>query len=192
MHPKKEDIRQRIHQQRLALSAADVRRRGDTVRGRLVGMDLYGRAGCLGCYASVKNEVDTHRLIQAALDEGKRVGVPATQEKGVMTHLEIHTFSSLRPGPFGLLEPGGTGRVEIPPGELDLVVVPGIAFDRRGNRIGFGGGYYDRFLVRTAAPKIGLAYDFQVLDRLPTDPHDIRLDFLVTEEAVYTCGDIEL
>ena len=188
MHPQKQDIRRRMLKQRFALTPSQVQEVGDAVRNRLVETDLYGRARCLGCYVSVKNEVDTHRLIQVALEGGKRVGVPVTRKKQSLVHLEIHTLSGLRSGPFGLLEPAGGDRIEIPPGDFDLMLVPGAAFDRRGNRIGFGAGYYDRFLARTSAPKVGLAYAFQVLGRLPAALHDIRLDYLVTETAVYTCG----
>ena len=188
MHRTKEEIRRRIHRERLALAPSEVEDRSRAVGERLMATDLYRQTCCLGCYVSVKNEVDTHRLIRAALREKKRVGAPKTDRGGGMVHLEIEALSDLRPGPFGLLEPSGANRAEILPADFDLILVPGIAFDRQGNRIGFGGGYYDRFLGLTPAPRVGLAYDFQLLERLPVDAQDVRLDFLATESEVYTFG----
>ncbi len=192
MHPHKEEIRRRILQQRSALTHLQVQQGGDAVRRRLMETDLYDQAQRIGCYVSVKSEVDTHGFIEAALSAGKRVAVPRTRRQGLMVHQEIQTLADLRPAPFGLLEPTGSDHPEIPPADFDLIIVPGLAFDRRGNRIGFGAGYYDRFLARVTASKIGLAYDFQILDHLPSDPHDIRLDLLVTEREIHTCKEAAL
>ncbi len=188
MQSHKGQIRRRMLRERLALSPLEVQEHGATVRNLLQKTDVYRSAQCLGCYVSVKNEVDTRGLIRAALQERKRVGVPVTRTAGEMIHRAIRSIADLRPAGFGLLEPPGEGSLEIPPDAFDLIVVPGLAFDRRGNRIGFGAGYYDRFLVRTPALRVALAYDFQVLEHLPTDPHDTPVDFLITEAGVHACS----
>ena len=186
----KAHFRRLMHRQRLALTSREVSEMGNAVRRRLLGMDIYGQARCISSYISVKNEVDTHGLIQATLEGGKCIGVPLTGKGGQMRHCRIASLSELKPAAFGLLEPSPEAE-EIQAEAFDLILVPGLAFDREGNRIGFGAGYYDRFLARTNAPKVGLAYDSQILHHLPSDPHDIRMDFLVTETGVCVCNKSE-
>ena len=130
---------------------------------------------------SVSNEVDTHALIRDALDDGKCVAVPVARKGRPMIQVRISDLSELVPAPFGLLEPAEGSWDPVPPGAFDLVIVPGLAFDHRGNRIGFGGGFYDRFLSGLDAARVGVAYEFQLGETLPTEPHDVGLDWLVTE-----------
>ena len=90
----------------------------------------------------------------------------------------------MRTAHYGLREPVPNPELILPPHALDVILIPGIAFDRRGHRIGSGKGYYDRFLTRTQAVRIGLAYDFQVIDRVPAEPHDVKMDWIVTESEM--------
>lgn len=117
----------------------------------------------------------------------KKVYLPKTwvQEKNLTFH-QIYSFSDLRPGPFGLLEPP----VEHPKIELEkieLIFVPGVAFDLTGGRIGYGGGFYDRVLSKVKGLKIGVAFSFQIFDKLPLEIHDCKVDILVTEKGVIRC-----
>ena len=187
----KTEIRRRVLAQRSAMTKAEAKQKGEAILGRLMSTDLYRQARCLSCYVSVKNEADTLGLIRVALDGERRVGVPLVGGGGKMALVEIRSLSDLHPAPFDLLEPRGPGLTEIPPEAFDLVIVPGLAFDRQGNRTGFGGGYYDRFLARATAPKVALAYDFQVIDGVPADPHDVRMDYLVTEAEICVCGETQ-
>ena len=190
MKPKKSDIRSRLLEMREQLGKGEVRQAGEAVTQRLTRTDFYQRANCLSCYVSVKNEVNTHTLIRLAIDDGKRVAVPVlTSQKGQMIHREVDSLENLEPNPLGLLEPPEGAGAHVLPEAFDLIVVPVVAFDRRGYRIGFGGGYYDRFLARCSALKVGLAYDFQCLDEVPSGPHDQRLDRILTETVTYTCTD---
>lgn len=186
MHTKN-DIRPTMGQKRQALSSDEAQRRSDAVFRRLIKSDVYQKARCMACYVSVKNEVDTHRLIRTALKHGKGVGVPVTDHPHHMAFQAIPSLDVLKPVRLGLLEPPKDPSAVIPPRDLDLVLIPGLAFDRQGNRIGYGGGYFDRFLSTTPAPKAALAYDFQILDRIPTDTHDIRLNFIFTESGMIVC-----
>jgi len=174
-------------QQREAMTSSEAKQKGAAITSRLLQMDLYLKAQCLGCYVSVQKEVDTHALIQTALDEAKQLSVPVIGKKPKMRFIEIQNFSELKPASFGLLEPSGADQTEIPPNTFDLIIVPGLAFDRQGNRIGFGAGYYDWFLAQVNAPKVALTYDFQIQEHLSTEPHDIRIDFLVTETDICVC-----
>ena len=125
------------------------------------------------CYVSLPDEVQTGPLITQMLEAGKRVVVPKVQGRRLALSEVKDPARELAPGAFGVLEPTGALR-PVPVTRLDLVLVPGIAFDRRGHRLGRGEGYFDRFLARVpkAIPTIGICYDFQLVDRLPTDPHD--------------------
>ncbi len=182
----KMQIRNTMKKRRSELSPAEVRTRSEHIIARLTALEIYHRAGCMGSYVSVKNEVDTCTLIDSALDSGKRVAVPVAKQSHMLIHKEIRTLADLKPSVLGLLEPVGEAGTEVSPDTLDLVLVPGLAFDHAGNRIGFGVGYYDRFLSLTPAFKIGLAYDFQIFDRLPTDPCDISLDLIISESDIHT------
>lgn len=145
----------------------------------------------LGCrfpciYISSKpGEVDTHVLIRSALALGKRVCVPVIEpEEKDLLLVEIRELENLVQGPFGILEPVGGKRSRELVSAFDLAVAPGVAFDRSGHRIGFGKGYYDRLLALTTAPKIALAFGFQLVDTFPTLPHDVRMDYIITEDEI--------
>ncbi|MCD6336579.1 MAG: 5-formyltetrahydrofolate cyclo-ligase [Candidatus Latescibacteria bacterium] len=182
-------VRKRMIAQRGALSAEAVRESSEAIRRRVLALSEVAEARVIHCYVSAKpNEVDTRRLISEALEEGKRIVVPVTKLwQRRLDHSEIEYLDELEPSVFGLLEPKEECRRRIGIGEIDLVIVPGLAFDPRGNRIGFGGGFYDRFLSKVQAPKIALAYSFQVLEKIEAGPHDVRMDKVVTDERVYDC-----
>jgi len=126
------------------------------------------------CYVSLPYEVETWRLMARMLKLGKRVVVPRVHRTQLHLVALHDPAKELSPGAFGVWEPGRNARQTVNPNSLDLVLVPGLAFDRRGHRLGHGLGYFDRFLRRLPAttPTIGLCYDFQLQDRLPTRPHD--------------------
>ncbi len=180
-------MRKRMIAQRKALSAEAVRESSEAIRRRLLALSEVAEARVIHCYVSAKhNEVDTRRLISDALEEGKRIVVPVTDlRQRRLDHSEIKCLDELERSVFGLLEPKEEYRRPIGINEIDLVIVPGLAFDPQGNRIGFGGGFYDRFLSVVQAPKIALAYSFQVLEKIEAGPHDVRMDKVVTDERVY-------
>ena len=175
-----------MKKRRSELSPGEVRSRSEYIIARLTGQEDYRRAGSLAIYVSVRNEVDTHTLIEFSLKSGKRVAVPVAEPNHMLVHREIRSLVELKPSGFGLLEPSDEAGAVVPPDTFDIVLVPGLAFDRAGNRIGFGAGYYDRFLSMTTASKVGLAYDFQLFDRLPTGPRDISMDLVITESEIHT------
>ncbi|MCY3765748.1 MAG: 5-formyltetrahydrofolate cyclo-ligase [Gemmatimonadetes bacterium] len=183
--PSKKQIRNTMKKRRSELSSREVRARSERIIARLTGQEVYRRAGCLASYVSIANEVDTLILIDFALDSGKRVGVPVVKPNRTLIHREVRSRAELKPSGFGLLEPSLEDGAVVPPDAFDVVLVPGLAFDRAGNRVGFGAGFYDRFLSFAPAFKIGLAYDFQLFDRLPAGPRDIPMDFVVTESGIH-------
>ena len=188
MQPKKQ-FRDTMMKQRSGLSPEEVRARSEHVIARLAGQEAYRRAGCLASYVSVRNEVHTHSLIESALGSGKRIAAPVALPNRLLVHREIRNLAELQPSTLGLMEPSGETGSVVPPDVFDVIVVPGLTFDRAGNRIGFGAGYYDRFLPLTPAIKIGLAFDFQLFDRLPTDPRDVSMDLVITESELHVIGE---
>ena len=190
LRSEKRHIRKRLLEERERLGAAQVRQKGAAATRRLMENDLYRRAHCLSCYVSVKNEVHTHALIRSAIHAGKRVAAPVlTSRPGEMIHREVHGLEDLELTRFGLLQPPEKEGIPVSVDAFDLIVVPVVAFDRRGYRIGFGGGYYDRFLAAASAPSVGLAYDFQAVDRIPSEPNDVPLDKVFTETFTYRATD---
>lgn len=139
-------------------------------------------------YMPFRQEVDIRALIEEAWDRGKAVYLPkADPEDKKMAVYEVSAFDELEPGAYGIQEPVADDRRRGWREELDLILLPGVVFDRHGYRIGYGGGYYDRFLP-TLLPRtllIGVAFSWQVVDCVPYDAHDQPLDGLVTEEEVY-------
>lgn len=136
-------------------------------------------------------EVDTEQMIKASLGTGKRVLVPIVDKMAKKLVLsELKDFDAeLTPGAFNVPEPKSSYRRPIPARECDLIIVPGIVFDLHGYRLGFGGGYYDRLLREIASLRlgiqfVGLAYELQVVDKLPHTWHDVAVHILVTEERV--------
>jgi 5-formyltetrahydrofolate cyclo-ligase len=99
----------------------------------------------------------------------------------------LSKFSDLSPGTYGILEPKKEKIKPTSIHEIDIVLVPGVAFDRFGHRLGQGGGYYDWFLSKTNVVSIGLAFEFQILKEIPVEPHDQRVDLIVTEEKLIEC-----
>jgi 5-formyltetrahydrofolate cyclo-ligase len=183
----KDHLRQLMRAKRDRVASPIIYEAGQRIYEQVTAWSVFKDAHCVACYVSIDNEVDTRRLIISALDMGKQVCVPVTQKKSVMHFQLISGLDELLPTRFGLLEPVFQAEKIVVPDDLDLVIVPGLAFDRQGNRLGFGGGFYDRFLTRCSATRMGLAYAFQVVDVVPIENHDVQMDRLVTEDEVILC-----
>ncbi len=183
----KDCLRQMMRAKRDGVASHIIYEACQAIYKQVIAWPIFQASHRMACYVSIGQEVDTHRLIVSALAMGKQVYVPVTRAKGVMHLQEIFGLDELRPVRFGLLEPVYQAEKVVRPDDLDLVIVPGIAFDRQGNRLGFGGGFYDRFLAQCAATCVGLAYGFQVVDGVPTESHDVQMDGLVTEDEVILC-----
>lgn len=156
----------------------------DAIIARVLELPIYQSAQCMLLYLSVGHEVNTANLIDNALKSGKRVCVPRCFAGGVMDAVEISRIDDLVPGRFNIPEPRKE-LLPINPQELDLIVVPGMAFDRNRNRLGRGAGYYDRFLERADhAVTIGICRSTRLFDSVPVDSHDNQMDVLVTAREV--------
>lgn len=152
----------------------------------LFSSDLFKEAATLALYSSVHNEVYTELLFAEARTQNKRVAYPRVCPDG-LEFVETADRDNLRHGCFGVLEPGDGPVIDVE--KLDLLVVPGVAFDHSGHRLGYGKGFYDRAL--RAAPSscclVGLCFDFQRVAALPYEAHDVRMNVVVTEEGCHPC-----
>lgn len=146
----------------------------------------YKNSDTIMLYMPLGNEADTSDIIKQAFLDGKKIVFPVTDR--MSGEIEAHLVSEeteFKQGAFSVREPCGEETVN--PADIDVVVVPGILFDREGNRIGFGKGCYDKFLRKCRQVKVGFCYEFQVCDRIPAEKHDIKMDFLVTENGIIKC-----
>jgi len=179
----KRPIRTQLLAQRRHCSAEDCLHLSLLIQTRFLDSAAYRQAGCIGLYSPMLNEVQTELLARRCLADGKRLSYPRVKGAG-LEFVAVSGLGDLAPGSYGIPEPTGEHLVPYP--ELELLVVPGVAFDLSGHRLGYGKGYYDRVLAlcRPVLERVGFAYEFQVVAQLPADPHDCRLTRLVTEQRI--------
>ena len=175
---------------RKALSPTCATAASAAILDRLGQLAQYLNARLVHTYvASVDNEVETAGLIRLSLARRQQIAVPVVQPgTRILAHALIERLDQLQPGRWGLLEPAPDhGQWLKDLAAIDLVVVPGLAFDPWGRRLGLGGGYYDRFLAVVPAPKVGLIYSELLLDELPEEIHDIPMDIVITDRQTLFC-----
>lgn len=185
-------VRGRIRALRRELAADWVAEASRRVQARAAALAQFGAARAVACYLALRSEAQTDALIERCRALGKRVCVPAQRGKdGPYALRWFDGRTPLRLGPLGVREPVDGDWVQ--PGEIGVVFTPGLAFDETGNRLGHGGGHYDGMLraaKATATPplKVGLAFDFQVFERVPAGAGDVRMDVVVTETRTMRCA----
>ncbi len=184
----KKEIREKYRCVRKEISP-DVRKEADErIADRLFSEPAYREARFIYCYASLEDEADTHRIIEEALRQGKRVALPRVRGKHRMEFCFIKSPADLRPGFLGIREPGPWCPKAPAPHSETMVLVPGVAFDRNGGRIGYGGGYYDAYLSGHAqCIKAALAYSAQITAEVPAEPEDVNVDMIITEKELIVC-----
>lgn len=184
-HQQKEELRQTLLERRKSISEPNFYGASAKVIEQLKEQREYQNAKTIHCYISInkRREVETRALIKEMLFKGKKVVVPITDfENGILTHIELRSFDDLEANKWGVLEPNGGEQVS--PEELDLVIVPMVGADEQCNRIGYGEGFYDRFLKDVSGSKIGLTFERNVIEQIPVEDFDIPLDKIITEERI--------
>jgi 5-formyltetrahydrofolate cyclo-ligase len=184
----KQYLRAVLSEARSSLSAACAGARSARVQQRLLSTKAYLAAAKVVLYAPLGREVETNLIAADALRSHRQLYYPIADRKHRRIRLgAVSDLGELRAGAFGILEPPAAGALEAEALGAALVCVPGIAFTPAATRLGRGGGYYDRLLATLSVEVVtaGLGYSFQLIDRLPEQAHDRRLDFIVTESAVY-------
>ncbi|MFO0871836.1 MAG: 5-formyltetrahydrofolate cyclo-ligase [Pirellulales bacterium] len=185
---RKKDLRERAHAARNAQPDKDELSR--VIVDRFLALPEYAQAGTVMFYVDVRSEVRTRQHFPAALASGKRIVIPYCVD-GELELFHLQSLDELSVGMYKILEPRedlrSVAEKRVAVEELDLIMVPGVAFDRRGARSGHGKGYYDKLLehARPDAPLVALAFECQMFDEVPVAEHDIFMDKVITELAVY-------
>lgn len=179
----KKDIRRIIKEKRSSITEEERERLNQTIYNKAIDSEYYKNAKTIFIFISFNDEVDTLRIIKKSLEDGKMVCVPKviSKEEG-MVAVRINDFKDMTLSNYGILEPKDTTNI-VKENLVDLTFVPGLAFDKKGGRVGYGGGFYDRFMknMKKDSKKIGLAYSFQVLDEVPMEKHDLFIDGIITD-----------
>ncbi len=183
----KRSLRKEMLAWRGSLCAEEAGKKSVRIAAAVRELPEYKGARTILFYVSAKaGEVDTHALIGEALARGVTALVPVTDfDNNELIISNLKDMDELAPARYGLLEPRSDAVRPVDPHEADVVVVPGVAFDSECRRIGFGGGYYDRLLSGCGGVTIALAYDGQMVDRVPTASTDVPVDIIVTESRIY-------
>lgn len=171
----KKQLRQAIREKKKSLGAEALVQKSLPAMDKVTANAEYQKACRVMLYYPLWDEVDTRPLIARALEDGKRVILPTVVGDDIIP-VEVTKQTEWVKGPFGIMEPVA----ECYEGEIDFILVPGVAFDRNMNRLGRGKGYYDRFLVQhSAAYRLGICFDFQVVTEIPTEPFDFKMNDLL-------------
>lgn len=147
---------------------------------KFINLKEYKEAENICIYVNYKSEINTKEIIKISLEKGKSVFVPRIKKNREMDFIKINSLEDLEENKMGILEPKDNFNKK--PDKIDLMILPGLAFDLNGGRIGYGGGYYDRYLMnKNEVLKISLCYEIQIIDKIPMEEHDIEYDYLITE-----------
>jgi 5-formyltetrahydrofolate cyclo-ligase len=178
----KDSLRKQVAETRNKLTAEERRTKSRDIENRLFQLPEFNGSSLILFFASFRSEVNTIPMIRRALAEGKRVALPKVKGNGLEL-FEIREFEKdVSPGAWGIPEPHEHNRVALD--AVDLLIVPGLAFDEWGNRLGYGAGFYDKLLASCTNPTVALAFEGQIVSEVPAGSHDIRIKKIVTEKRV--------
>ncbi|MGD9678223.1 MAG: 5-formyltetrahydrofolate cyclo-ligase [Vulcanibacillus sp.] len=182
---KKVELRKKLINERNNLNTNKIELLSKIISDKIMDSNYFKKASNVLVYIPFRNEVDIRDVIEKAWQLNKQVIVPKTNliEKKMYPYL-INSWEELELGNYQLLEPIVDKKMPFPISNIEVVLIPGVVFDRNGYRLGYGGGFYDRFFADCLTPiyKIGIAYDFQIIDHLPVLKHDYPVDEIITEE----------
>lgn len=186
----KKEIRSAILKKRNSMLFSEVLEKSERIKERVFHMDEFKDSKIILFYISYDNEVYTHDIIKESLKIKKQVVVPKTDvNKSTILCSSLNKWEDLVVGTYNILEPRQDCLNEVTLESIDLIIIPGIAFDCKGNRIGHGMGYYDRLLKKKInAHRIGLAFEFQIAKDILSEQHDVKVEKIVTEQRIITCS----
>lgn len=184
-------LRKRILAFRRAQSPEEIREKSEKIRQRLFAFPTFCKAQAILFYLAIEDEVQTEKMISESLHRDKRVAVPLIdwQRREILPSELKDPQKDLEVGIQKIPQPRKNFYRSISPASIDLVIVPGVVFDKKGNRLGFGAGFYDRFLGKLSEKTnlIALAFELQLVDNVPSQSHDIAVDYLITERGIIDC-----
>ncbi|MDU6363443.1 MULTISPECIES: 5-formyltetrahydrofolate cyclo-ligase [Clostridium] len=178
----KKVLRNKILEIRDSLNNNEKELMDNKIFNELINTDLYKRSINIFIYISFSNEINTRNIIEKAFKDKKNVFIPKVyKDDKLMKAIKLNSIDELKKNSMGILEPIDDSNY-IEKENIDLIVVPGVVFDKECNRIGYGGGYYDRYLkdIKSKKNKIALAYDLQIVDKIESEVHDIKVDYIIT------------
>ncbi len=179
----KKALRASIKQKRRALSIEYRQQASRKMQAELTRLPCYQAAEYIMLYMAMQDEVQLDELIAMVLKDGKKAVIPLVTGAGLMEAVELSDMADLVPDKYGIKTVSEEKRRLIAPDKIDLIIVPGVAFDKAGHRLGMGGGFYDRFMLRASrAVRAALAYDCQLLAAVPAEVHDLTVDYIITEK----------
>lgn len=185
---KKEEIRRKILKKRLSLSSEDIRDKSQQVFLHLAETVEYRNSQNIMFYVATRSEVQTEEIIKTSIKMGKNIFIPIILPECInLAPSKIFDFDTeLEKGKKGILEPKKKYYRLFPPEDIDLIIIPGVAFDLNGNRIGRGFGYYDNFLIKvhSSAKIVALAFEMQIVKKIPNDKNDIPVHKIITEKRI--------
>ncbi len=187
----KRSLRREALALRRSMSRYEREKESIAVFDQLKEMDFYKSAKCVFCYVSVEDEVHTGKILRRILADGKKLCVPyiLDPDEGLMSAAWLKSIADLVPGAFGINTVRERDYQEVSHDEIDLVIVPGIAFDRKGHRVGMGRGFYDRFLKKAQnADKVAIAFDCQIFNDFEVESYDVAVDYLLTMNGAIKCS----
>ncbi|WP_456397468.1 5-formyltetrahydrofolate cyclo-ligase [Desulfurobacterium sp.] len=179
MKEKKATLRKKIREKRLLLSAKKIEEKSRLICEKILGLDIVKKHSNFLLYYPFKNEVSLLPLFDALKKADKSVSFPKVSGKEIVP-VKVNSLNELSPGYMGIMEPKEMVNTENP----SVVFVPGIAFDFKCYRLGYGGGFYDRFLSRGKYITVGVCFDFQIVENLPVEPFDMPVNLVVSEKRI--------
>ena len=182
----KRKIRSGIQEKRDSLDGSARLEKSQLIANRLLGLRQYDESARVLAYYPFRSEIDTRIIIKDAIARGKKIALPRVGEQGLELYYIKDLKEDLEPGSYDIMEPIPSRCEKAEPSQIDLVIVPGVGFDRKHNRLGYGGGFYDRLLtsIPESVPRIALSFDLQVIDEVPVSGHDLKIDLLITETLI--------
>ncbi|MEM2760355.1 MAG: 5-formyltetrahydrofolate cyclo-ligase [Nitrososphaerales archaeon] len=182
MYSSKDALRQAMMRIRNSLPTNTLDAMSDTIQNKVISMKEFVSASTIGAYHSIRSEVRTLKIMDTVLQQNKTLALPKVIDDTTIIFAEVKELATdLETGRYKIMEPKDyCHKIE----QMDLVLVPGITWDESGHRIGYGLGYYDRYLAKLQTLCVGLAYDFQIFEEIPHSKNDFRVHIIVTEKRV--------
>lgn len=183
MEDSKERIRRQLIQSRLALTAREIDKKSKRIAKRVIASKIFKGAKNVSIYLPINGEVKTGDIINLLIEAGVNIYVPKYfKEQRVWRLSRFRGWEKLEEGPYKIQQPTGDETIEAM--RVDTAFIPGVAFDKKGVRLGWGKGVFDKLFAKSEAIKVGLGYDFQIVDKLPKKAYDLLVDLVVTEKRV--------
>ncbi len=171
-----------MKEKRKSLEEYEIKSKSRAICTAFTALKAFKSAKNVCVYMSAFKEADTKEIIEECLKQGKNIAVPVIDEEDI--YLCKYSIDTV-PGAYGIREPEERERIDA--SKIDIFAIPALAFDKKGGRVGFGKGYYDRLLSSATGVKVGLLYEFQLVDNLPLQEHDVLMDYLITDKQVIIC-----